>query len=97
MDEQAFRTWWPLHLRVAKGEELSTEEQEVYAQGKDSLRAEEMLEGSLLRLRQTREEIKILEAERERLQEHRQRLRERVAVLETALSEREKQALGVGD
>jgi hypothetical protein len=97
MDEQAYRAWWPLHLRVAKGERLSAEEQAVYAAGKRRLHEEETLEGSLVRLRQTREEIKALEAERERLQERRQQLRERVTVLEAALSEKAKQALGVGD
>lgn len=97
MDEQAYRTWWPLHLRAAKGEMLSAEEQAIYVEGKRRLHEEEALEGSLLRLRQTREEIKALEAERERLQERRRQLRERVTVLESAMSEKAKQALGVGD
>jgi predicted nuclease with TOPRIM domain len=97
MDEQAYRTWWPLHLRVARGEMLNAEEQAVYVEGKHRLHEEEALEASLIRLRQTREEIKSLEAERERLQERRRQLRERVTILESALSEKTKHALGVGD
>ena len=97
MDEQAYRAWWPLHLRAAKGETLSPEEQARYLEGKRILHEEEALEGSLIRLRQTREEIKALEAEREKLQERRRQLREKVAVLEAALSDKAKQALGVGD
>ena len=97
MDEQAYGTWWPLHLRVARGEMLSAEEQALYVEGKRCLHEEEALEGSLIRLRQTRKEIRTLEAERERLQERRRQLRERVTVLESALNEKTKQALGVGN
>ncbi len=97
MDEQTYRAWWPLHLRAAKGETLSAEEQAAYLEGKRRLNEEETLDVSLVRLRQTREEIKALEAGRERLQERRRELRERVTLLEAALSEKAKQALGVGD
>ena len=97
MDDQEYKAWWPLHLRVAKREVLSAEEQAVYVAGKKCLEEEEVLEGSLVRLRQTREEIRGLESEREHLLERRQQLRERVTVLESALSEKMKQLIGVGD
>jgi hypothetical protein len=97
MDEQSYRKWWPLHLRAAKGEKLSAEEQALYDEGKRRLHEEEALEGSLVHLRQTREEIKTLEREREQLQKRRLQLQERVAALEAALSEKAKRAIGVGD
>jgi hypothetical protein len=61
MDAQAYRAWWSLHLRAAKGERLSTEEQAVYIAGKRRLQEAEALEGSLVHLRKTREEIRALE------------------------------------
>ena len=97
MDEQAYRVWWPLHLRVAKGETLSPEQQTLYLEGKRRLHEEETLEGSLALLRQTRAEIKTLEAEREALLERRRQLRERVTLLEASLSDKAKRALGVGE
>ena len=95
MNEAAYREWWTLHLRVAKGEILSRGEQANYETGRQTLREEERIETSLIQLRQTREEIRNLEAERERLHAQ-QHLRERVMALEAALSESAKQALGVG-
>jgi hypothetical protein len=97
MDEQAYREWWPLHLRFAKGESLSPEEQRAYTEGKRRFREEEALEDSLVRMRKTREEIKALEKERKLLQKRRRQLQNRVTALEAALSEKTKQALGVGD
>lgn len=97
MNEAAYREWWTLHLRVAKGEILSREEQTSYETGRQTLREEERIETSLIQLRHTREEIQNLEAERERLHAQQQHLRERVMALEAALSESAKQALGVGD
>ena len=96
MDEQAYRAWWTLHLRAASGEGLSAEEEAAYAEGKQQLHDEENWESSIVQLRETRAEIEALEAERERLQAERQQWRERVRVLEAALSENEKHLLGVG-
>ena len=33
MDEPAYRTWWALHLRVARGESLNAEERAAYEAG----------------------------------------------------------------
>ena len=30
MTESTFQSWWPLHLRVARGESLSAEERSFY-------------------------------------------------------------------
>lgn len=97
MDDQAYRAWRPLHLRAAKGEKLSVEEQAAYLEGKRRLHEEVSLEVSLIQLRKTREEIKALEAERDRLQKRQREYWERAAELEAALSEKAKQALGVGE
>jgi hypothetical protein len=40
MDEQQYKTWWPLHLRVALGETLSAAEQSLYEAGRAALRRE---------------------------------------------------------
>ena len=97
MDEQAYRAWWPLHLRVAKGEELNTAERAGYEEGKKRLHEDETPQADIAALRQTREEIKALEVERHRLQSRRRGLQQKVATLEAALGEKEKQALGVGN
>jgi hypothetical protein len=33
MDEPSYRAWWPLHLRVARGESLEGEERAAYEAG----------------------------------------------------------------
>ena len=96
MNDSAYQIWWTLHLRVAKGETLSREERANYETGRQTFREEEKTETSLIQLRQTREEIQKLEAERHRLHAQQQQLRERVMALEAALSESAKKALGVG-
>ena len=97
MDERAYRAWWPLHLRVAKGEKLTDQELALYAEGKRRLHEEDVLDGSVALLRKTREDVRRLELERQRLQKRRRQLRAKVSALEAALSEKAKQALGVGD
>ena len=97
MDKQTYDKWWSLHVRVAKGETLGAEEQAIYLVGQRSLRNNSAPDGSLDRLRRTRADIKSMEADREQLDARRSQLRDRIAILEMALSETDKQAIGVGN
>jgi hypothetical protein len=97
MDEQTYDKWWSLHVRVAKGETLGGEEQAIYLEGQRSLRSSSAPEGQLDLLRRTRADIRAMEADREQLDARRSQLRDRIAVLEMALSEKDKQAIGVGN
>lgn len=41
MEEKQYKIWWELHRRMAKGETLSEEENEVYQAGLAEMEAEE--------------------------------------------------------
>lgn len=96
MDTKTYAVWWRLHVRVAKGEILNSADQVFYIEGKNQLHSEETSNSRIAELRQIREEISAMEAERERLYEQCQQLRSHVLLLESVLSENTKQALGVG-
>jgi hypothetical protein len=80
--------WWALHLRHARGEALSPEEQTVYHQHVSRLDAEEVLIDDLEEWRRQREEIKRLELECNELQSRRRALAEEIAELDALLSGR---------
>ena len=63
MDSQRFNKWWDLHLRVARGEALSTEEQEQYQAGITELDAEEKTQVDLSALDRMRDRIAELDQE----------------------------------
>ncbi len=84
MDQATFQRWWEIHLRVAKGDSLNSEEQAVY----DAVRQELERNESLQEVRSTREvleNLKALEAERSKLESRRQELESEIAALEKRL------------
>jgi hypothetical protein len=97
MDEATYKVWWPLHIRAAKGESLTSDERAFYEMWLKRLHEEEKLDTNLDEARAIRESIKALETERSQLEERRRKLQERAALLEAALSKQAKQTLGVGD
>src|SRR5258706_15389213 len=97
MDEATYKTWWPLHIRKAKGETLTPEEQSFYQTKLKQLHQEEILHEDVEGLRQMREEIERLKAENRRLQVLREQLEAKAAVLESALDDKTRQLIGVGD
>ncbi len=42
MEEKEYQIWWPLHLRVAKGEVLSEDERRIYETNLAALESEEL-------------------------------------------------------
>ena len=82
MEANAYKTWWELHLRVARGDTLMAEEQATYDAGIQELDREEKIEGNIVGLRQLRASLAQLEAENARLREE----SERKAENETRLS-----------
>ena len=95
MDETAYRQWWPLHLRVARGERLSSEEQGAYETGLKQLHQEESLNGNMEAVRQARAAVQALEVQQSQLARERATLDAEIALLEAALSEPAKQTLGL--
>ena len=95
MDDATYKVWWPLHIRVAKGETLNADEQTIYEAGCRALDAEERLDGRLEELKQARQRSEEVEAKRAWLQARYEALRAEIAELETHLSEPTRQALGV--
>jgi SMC interacting uncharacterized protein involved in chromosome segregation len=88
--------WSVLHLRAARGETLSSEENAAYQAGLQRLHESESFSGEDLALmRQARAEIAALEAEQQELRAQHDALRAQIARLEAALDERARQALGL--
>jgi hypothetical protein len=96
MDEDEYKAWWNLHIRVARGETLTQAEQQVYEAGVQSLDREERISGDLTRLKALRARVSELEAENGRLREQRRLLDEQIAAIESHLSAETQQELGIG-
>jgi len=84
MDEQQYKAWWPLHLRVALGEALSAEEQRLYEAGRAELQAEEQAElrHDVTELRAVQAQFRELTARDQELARQETLLREQAARLE---------------
>jgi hypothetical protein len=94
--ESVQQRWWELHVRVARGDPLSVEEQAIYDAARRELEEGEVL-GPLQNARQAREELRGLEAERLRLEHRRQQLDAEIAGLERTLAPQVKELLGAGE
>jgi hypothetical protein len=84
MDEQQYKAWWPLHLRVALGETLSDEEKRLYEAGRAELQAEEQTElrHDVTELRALQAQLRELTARDQELAREETLLREQAARLE---------------
>jgi chromosome segregation ATPase len=87
--------WWSLHLRKARGESLSEEEQAAYEAGLRILEQGESYPGAVAELRRLRAEVTRLEAECAELEAQRGALDEQIAALEARLSLGARRLLGV--
>lgn len=94
MDQAAYERWWQLHVRVARGEPLTDEDQHIYEAGRLEIEKAENF-GGLAFAKQAREEIVALDAERVRLEQRRKQLDSEIAALESCLSDPARQFLGV--
>jgi hypothetical protein len=98
MDVEALKRWRGLHLRVACGETLSSEEEQSYRVGLRELEQEDPIGiASAARLQQLRQAVAALESDRAKLIERGRQLDLRIDTLEKALRERSKELLGKGD
>lgn len=96
MDVSEYAAWWPLHLRVARGETLNADEQSRYESIRDELDRDDELP-LLVDAKHARSDLRQLEAERDELERRRQQLDSRITVLEGRLSGQTRQLLGVGE
>lgn len=87
--------WWPLHLRAARGEDLTPDERAIYEAARKRIEEGESYPGDLVSLKQTRAQIMDLEAEQAALQARHDALKAEIDALESALDERTRQALGL--
>ncbi len=98
MDQETRKRWRGLHLRVACGETLSGDEEAFYQAGlKELEQGEPIGAASMVRLKELRQTIAALEAERAELLARGRQVDSRIAVLEAALKQRAKELLGTGD
>ena len=96
MDASEYTAWWQLHLRLARGESLSAEEQNRYDVIRDELDRDDELQ-LLADAKHAKTDLRQLEAERDELDRRRQQLDSRIAALEGRLSSQTRQLLGVGE
>lgn len=96
MDEATYRVWWPLHLRVARGERLNAKEEAAYTAGLSQLHDGEALPQEAEHLRQTQEAVRLMDAKRAELEERRKQLDAQIEALERMLSRPARSLLGVG-
>lgn len=94
MDQQSYQQWWQLHLRVARGESLTSNEQASYDARRSELEREERLRDTT-EARESREQLTTLEAEHLELEAQRQQLDKEIAELESRLTEQTRHYLGV--
>jgi hypothetical protein len=97
MDQVTYEKWWPLHLKAAKQEPLTAEEQAFYQAGKKELGDEEEIRIDYEEFRRLRAAIKAEEARFEKNMEKRKELHARIAELEASLSPRQRQLIGIQD
>lgn len=96
MDRTTYQQWWQLHLRVARGDSLSPDEQSSYHAGRRELEREEQLLQTT-EASESRRHLAALEAEHADLERRRQQLDAEIARLESQLRDPTRQYLGVGD
>ncbi|HXG09934.1 MAG TPA: hypothetical protein VNK04_09110 [Gemmataceae bacterium] len=85
MDQTTYQRWWALHLRVARGERLTAEEQAIYDAGCSEFDREELSKFNLTALKRAREALAALKTEEAHLREQSERLEAEITRLESAL------------
>jgi hypothetical protein len=88
-------SWWELHLRQARGEALTTAEQQFYEAEMARLDQQETPLGDAGALRGLRASIGALAQENVELRQRLDQLAAEVRAIEQALSQRTRQLLGV--
>ncbi len=90
--------WWELHLRIARGETLSEQEQQLYdAEVARQDREAPPLKTDLESLRTMREQVLALGRDNVELRSRVDELEREIRRVEHALSAETRQALGVGE
>ena len=98
MDAETLKRWRSLHLRVACGDTLSTDDEQFYRSGlREREQGDPIGAASVARLRELRQSVAVLEAERVDLSERGRQVDARIAALEESLRERCRELLGKGD
>jgi hypothetical protein len=80
VDRTTYQQWWQLHLRVARGDSLSPDEQSSYHAGRRELEREEQLLQTT-EASESRRHLAALEAEHADLERQRQKLDRRTCIL----------------
>src|SRR5262245_13677326 len=76
MGQATYQRWWPLHLRVVRGEKLSAEEEPIYEAGLRQLDQGEFSPASGAAVQESRTAVAALEAEHAALVARRRQLDE---------------------
>jgi chromosome segregation ATPase len=82
-ESDAYKSWWQLHVRHAKGESLTPDENKQYLQFRRQLEEEELQETSVLMpTGQFQKQLSEAETRLRKLQQKRRALSARIATLE---------------
>jgi predicted nuclease with TOPRIM domain len=92
VNSDEYGQWWQLHVRTARGETLTPQEQSAYEAALRGLDSHESL-GTLADARHARQQLIALEAEHSRLEERRRQLGIQIEELEGRLGERTRELL----
>jgi hypothetical protein len=97
MDNLEYQEWSALHVRFARGEILTEEEQAIYQRGLKQLHEEEVLAGDVQSIREARDAVMALDSKCDELHARRQQLKEKIAVLEAALTPDMRKDIGIAE
>ena len=82
MDEATYKVWWPLHIRAATGDNLTSEERTFYEMWLKRLDEEENLYDYQEEISQMEANLRALEAENAQLHERMMQMAIEIAALE---------------
>ena len=94
MDKAAYEQWWQIHVRAARGEQLSAEERTLYEAGCQDLDSAEQLR-LVQDASELRDQLKVMEKERGQLEQRRLALYAEIAALEKQLPQQTQLVLGI--
>jgi predicted nuclease with TOPRIM domain len=94
VNQAIYQQWWQIHVRVARGELLSPEEEILYEAGRQELEKDEQ-QREMNSVRELREKLSAMEREHGQLDERRQQLHREIAALEQQLPQHTQLVLGI--
>lgn len=94
MEQVDYDRWWPLHLSVARGEELSEAQRQIYLAGLLEVQQTDRSQADYTALEAAKRAIGDLERQQAPLRARREQLEAEILATEAALGQRLRHVLG---